>query len=478
MGTAIAMTETAPHDAESLRTMCRRHGQAHVFTFWEALSADQRAALCADLAAINFEALPTLMQLATQAVPVDARCPVADLQPPAIIAARGEEAMMARRRGAALIAAGKVAALTVAGGQGTRLGFDGPKGAFPISPIRDKPLFQLFAEALLAAQRRYETRLRWYVMTGPANHDATETFLAKHRWFGLDADQIVLFQQGVMPVFDPSGRILLDQKHRVSLAPDGHGGCLLALATRGMLRDMASHGVELISYFQVDNPLVSCIDPIFIGMHDLHRSEMSSKTMAKADDFERVGNFVTHAGRLSVIEYSDFPDDLATARNENGTRRYDAANIAIHLISRAFVERLTANPAAFALPWHRAAKKAPYVDLATGGRATPDEPNAVKLESFVFDALPLADIAILVQAERAEEFSPVKNAEGVDSVETARQAMVERSLRWLRSHPRGPQMLARHAVKVAEISPLFATDMSQVEERTLPEPAGSQWYVE
>ncbi|MHC4698923.1 MAG: UTP--glucose-1-phosphate uridylyltransferase, partial [Planctomycetota bacterium] len=185
---------------------------------------------------------------------------------------------------------------------GTRLGFDVPKGAIAVSPVRDKTLFQLFAETIGAANRRYGLHIPWYIMTSPANHEQTTGFLKDNEFFGLRECDMTLFSQAVLPVFDFDGRILLQDKHRVTLAPDGHGGSLKALVTSGALEDMRSRGVEIISYFQVDNPLVKPLDPLFLGLHAKTGSEMSSKVTPKADDFERVGNLCLVDGRLTVIE--------------------------------------------------------------------------------------------------------------------------------------------------------------------------------
>jgi len=450
----------SPEDMQGLRAALEESGQGHLFTFWKELDDSARAQFAADLARLDLERLPSLMKLASS--PAGQAPPHASMEPPRILRAddAGDEV---RRRGESLIAAGKVAAFTVAGGQGTRLGFDGPKGAFRISPVRNKPLFQLFAEAILAGGRRFGRPVRWYIMTSPANNAATRSFFQEHAFFGLDRSQVMFFEQGVMPAFDRAGRILLEEKHRLALSPDGHGGSLLAMARRGVLADMARHGIECISYFQVDNPLVHCIDPVFIGLHDLNRSEMSSKVVPKADDLERVGNFVVVDGKLSVIEYSDFPEELARARNPDGSRRFDAGNIAIHVLSRRFVERLTSDASSFGLPWHRAEKKVPCVDPASGRRVQPDGPNGIKLESFIFDALPLAENPILYETSRQEEFSPVKNAAGVDSVETARRDMSRRAARWLEAAgvavPRTP---AGEPDGLFEISPLYALDVREL----------------
>ncbi len=485
------MPQTLDACYRDLHPRLKAVGQEQVLAFWESLGPSQRQQLLDDLSGIDVSQLPALADLATAGQAQqdqDSRgpggggpgstaswSPVQAIPRPAIDSEAAE-------RGRALLSAGKVAALTVAGGQGTRLGFDGPKGALPISPIKNKPLFQLFAEAIRATDRRYDCPTPWYIMTSPANDQATRAFFREHSYFGLAAERVCFFPQGVMPAFDLHGKMLLDQQHRLALAPDGHGGTLLALARTGMLADMADRGVEIISYFQVDNPLVACLDPAFIGLHDLHGSEMSSKALPKADDFERVGNFARAGGRLVVIEYSDLPERLARARNPDGSRKFDAGNIAVHLLSRGFVEGLTRDAANFALPWHRAVKKAPYVDQATGRRLEPTEPNAVKLESFIFDALPLARHPMVMETSRAEEFSPVKNATGVDSMETARRDMNRRAVRWLESAghqvPRTPD---GEPDGTFEISPLLALDAAQLAERNLPVEAleaGTRLYLE
>ncbi len=424
------MTQMTQETYPALREQLEKHGQGHVLRFWEELDDAQREALIADLNSININALPNLSRIALggEESPVD----LSGLEPVSRVSKEDLSGKIAAR-GRELLETGKVAAFTVAGGQGTRLGFDGPKGAFRISPVKNKSLFQLFAESIRATDRLHGCNTQWYIMTSPANDAETRAYFADNKYFGINEENVTFFMQGVMPAFDASGKILLDQKHRLSLAPDGHGGSLLALARTGMLADMAARGIDYISYFQVDNPLVYCLDPLFVGLHAANGSEMSSKSLPKADDLEKVGNFALLDGRQVVIEYSDLPDELAHAKNRDGSRKFDAGNIAIHMLSRSFVERLTADAASFALPWHRAKKKVSYISLETGDRIQPAEPNAIKLESFVFDALPLAEKPSLLETSRDEEFSPVKNATGVDSVETAQRAISARAAKWLES---------------------------------------------
>jgi UDP-N-acetylglucosamine/UDP-N-acetylgalactosamine diphosphorylase len=274
----------------------------------------------------------------------------------------------------------------------------------------------------------------------------------------------MFFEQGMMPAFSMDGKMLLAEKDSLALSPDGHGGSLRAIAQSGALTDMKKRGVEHLSYFQVDNPIVHCIDPLFLGLHDLTGSEMSSKTIPKANAMEKVGNFVIGDGVLQVIEYSDLPEKLALETTADGTPRFNAGSIAIHALRVSFIERL--NNGELNLIWHRAEKKVPYVD-EKGNPVKPEKPNAVKLEQFVFDAIPLARNAIVYTTERAEEFSPVKNAEGVDSPATSRRDQVRRAARWLREA--GVEVPEHNGEPDAtiEISPLFATSAAQLSTRQL-----------
>jgi UDP-N-acetylglucosamine/UDP-N-acetylgalactosamine diphosphorylase len=332
--------------------------------------------------------------------------------------------------GKELIHQGKVAAFVVAGGQGTRLGFDGPKGDFPISPIKNKTLFQIFAEYIAAASKRYKTDYPWYVMTSPLNRAGTEEIFHTNKYYGLEPENVFIFQQGTMPNFIKDGRILMSDKANLSCSPDGHGGSLKALYKSGAVEDMKKRGVEFISYFQVDNPLINIFDPLFIGLHALDKAEMSSKALIKTGPYEKVGNFCLVDGRLTVIEYSDLPDELAEKRNPDGSLAFRLGSIAIHIISRGFIERLNAD--GFSLPLHRAVKKIPHID-EDGKPVKPARPNGVKLETFVFDAIPLASKSIILETLREEEFAPTKNATGVDSAVTSRKMLIERAASWLES---------------------------------------------
>lgn len=441
-------------------------GQGQVFRFWEQLDEPARAQLLAQAAEIDLAEVARLhrdLVLAKAGPGMD----FSRLQPPVVerLPGNGGDAALwakARAHGEEALRAGRVAAFTVAGGQGTRLGYDGPKGTFAVTPVKGKSLFRVFAEKLLAAGRRHGRPLHWFIMTSHANHAQTEDYFREHRFFGLDAGRVHFFRQGRMPAVDFAGKILLEGRADIALSPDGHGGSLRALLRSGALDLLQAEGVTTLSYFQVDNPLVRCVDPAFIGFHLLRRSEMSSKMVTKAYPEEKVGHFASYEGRLCVVEYSDLPMERQRERLPDGRLRFDAGNIAVHLLDRDFVRRMAAGGPGVELPFHRADKKIPCLDEA-GALLRPEKPNGVKFEMFVFDAIPHARNALVVETARAEEFSPVKNAGGADSPRTAREDQLRQSARWLRAAgaevPADATGLPRAAL---EISPLFGDDAATV----------------
>ena len=337
----------------------------------------------------------------------------------------------AYQHGESLIRAGKTAAFTVAGGQGTRLGYDGPKGTLPVTPIKKKTLFQLFAEQILGLSEKYEVTIPWYIMCSPLNLDATITHFKENNFYGLAEENLRFFAQGVMPATDFEGNLLLASQDSLALSPNGHGGSLKALIDSGSVADMAKRSIEHVSYFQVDNPLVTILNPLFIGLHDLQKSDMSSRSLTKTGPFEKLGNFVSVGDRVTIIEYSDLPEEKALEKESDGRIKYRAGSPAIHVLRRDFIEQFANGESK--LPYHRAEKKVAYMD-DSGNLINPKQPNAVKFETFVFDALPLAKNPLILEADRREEFSPVKNKTGVDSLESSMEDQIKRAHRWLAQH--------------------------------------------
>jgi UDP-N-acetylglucosamine/UDP-N-acetylgalactosamine diphosphorylase len=376
-------------------------------------------------------------------------------------------------KGEELIRASKIACFTVAGGQGSRLGYDGPKGCYPTSCVTGKPLFRIFAEGILASQKKYGAVIPWYIMTSPLNHDATKAFFAEHDFFGLDAGNVQFFEQGVMPSLDAkTGEILMSDPMHLATNPDGHGGAFKALAVSGALADMKTRGIEHMSYFQVDNPHAMVVDPVFLGLHAFaadSSGEFSSKMVAKASWDEKVGVFCDVDGVTQVIEYSDMAEELAKRTNGDGSLAFNAGSIAIHAIGVEYIEKIVSNPD-YALPFHRAIKNVAHFDLSIGQTVTPSENNAVKLEKFVFDGIPLAQRSIVVETDRVEEFAPVKNATGKDSIESSKMIQSERAARWLEAAgvkvPRRADGSVDAVIELSAMTAVCADDLAGVE---LPE---------
>jgi UDP-N-acetylglucosamine/UDP-N-acetylgalactosamine diphosphorylase len=460
---------------EEIRQRLEGHGQSHLLRFWETLDRNRRTQLLDQIAGIDFIALDELIEKHVRGEN-DGSIPE-DLEPAPYYPYDGTDSGRAynadefRRSGEDLVSQGRVGAFTVAGGQGTRLGWKGPKGTYPATVVTGKPLFRCFAEQILATQKKYGVTIPWYIMTSPINDAETRAFLLDNNCFGLLRKNIFVFPQGMMPALEAgTGRILLGDPHSIAMSPDGHGGSIKALRASGAIDDMKSRGIEQISYFQVDNPAVRAMDPLFIGLHASapdSSAEMSSKMVAKAYPEEKVGVLCRSAGKTIVVEYSDLPAELTQQRDEQGQLRFNAGSIAIHIISVAFVEQLTADEHHFGLPYHRALKKVPHIDLETGERVEPDQPNAVKLETFVFDALPLAESSIVYETSRVEEFAPIKNATGADSPATSHQLQSDRAARWMEAHgvivPRDGEGHARARIEISPLTALEPADLVAVD---------------
>jgi len=419
---------------ENIKNLLKKHHQEHLLTFWPVLNPVQKQNLLTQIKELNFSKIDywvaNFVKKSTSAEIDTSFVPAHSYSPNPANAEQQLKYDKAIELGKELISTGKVAALAVAGGQGTRLGFDGPKGNFPISPVKNKTLFQIFAETIAAVSKKYQAICPWYIMTSPLNYAETIEIFRSNSNYGLDEKDVFIFEQGTLPNFGFDGKILLADKANIANSPDGHGGTLKALCKSSALENMKKHSIEFISYWQVDNPLVKLFDPLFIGLHALDGAEMSSKALIKTDPKEKVGNFCLVDDKVTVIEYSDLPEELAEKRNADGSLAFALGSIAIHIINASFVEKLNAE--GFSLPLHRAVKKIPYINQQ-GKPIESAEPNAIKLETFIFDALPLASKSIILQTQRNQEFAPTKNATGIDSVETTRQMMIARAADWLES---------------------------------------------
>ncbi|QDT69606.1 putative uridylyltransferase [Planctomycetes bacterium MalM25] len=466
-----------------------KHDQSHVLAHWDKLSESERQTLAAQLGAIDLDELASLF--AGEVDQPDWHAAARRAEPPVAMRLTDREAEQggglgvtpdaAREQGKAALNAGKVGVLLVAGGQGSRLGFDKPKGMYPVGPVSDATLFQIHLEKAVALAKRHGVGVPVYLMTSPVTHEDTIEFLAANDNFGLADDDLFIFCQGTMPAVDrATGKLLLAEPGRLFLSPDGHGGTIAALATfksqqpgaqhgEGAIDHMRRRGVENLFYLQVDNPLVPIGDAELLGYHLGAQSELTSVAVAKETPGEKLGNFVMVDGKLCVIEYSDFPEDVAEVKDEAGGLKYWAGSIAVHVFGVAFLERMLSLKDA--LPFHIAKKKVshlpfevdvPFEEDGAGEPVTPTENNALKFERFIFDLLPQAERPIVVEYAEEEIFAPLKNAPGApkDTPEYVQRFLSDQYRRWLNAAG-----VSTPDDTPIEISPLWALDAAGVAER-------------
>ena len=398
------------------------NGQGHVLDFWGKLGAKARKALLAQIAAIDFTELARcrsmLPAFAAAVTPKKKAGRAADPTAPKVAELEGKAYESAFAAGVKELKAGRVAVLLVAGGQGSRLGFEGPKGAYPIGPLTDSPLFYFHARKVLAKALEYGKPVPFYIMTSEANYDATVKCFRDNEWFGLDRKDVFFFKQGMWPGMTADGKIILDEPGHVFMSPDGHGGLLAALKNSGALADMKKRGVKSVFFFQVDNPLVEIADEAFIGYHVLQKSEYSLKLCAKRDPFEKVGMPMKFGDSFKMVEYTEMTDEQCRRKGKDGRLYFLYGSPAIHVFDRAFLDREAMKP----MPLHLAHKKIATVN-GKGKVEKPAAPNGYKFEKFIFDILPDAKKVAFLAFDQKDEFSPVKNAEGSDSPATCKADM-------------------------------------------------------
>ncbi|NRA09225.1 MAG: UDPGP type 1 family protein [Myxococcales bacterium] len=417
-------------DVQRVRAEFRQRGQEHVFRFWEDLDPDAQDRLVAQASRIDFAPLDRALSSAGKPPQIDVEA-IGPVPVEALLEHGGDPAdrETARQRGEDLLRAGRVGVLVVAGGQATRLGVPGPKGLFPLGPVTSRSLFAQQAQKLRHLRDRCGHAVPWLVMTSPATDAPTREAFSSNDYFGLPAEDVFFFCQSSVPSVDFQGRLLLERADRIFESPDGHGGAILALRDSGALDEMERRGIDLLFYYQVDNPLVHLGDPVFIGFHALRGAEMSCKVVRKRSAEENVGVVVQIGDQVGILEYTEIADAQREARDAQGALLYWAGNVAMHVLNTDFLRRVAADAEAL-LPLHPSRKKIPALD-ASGTPLSPDAPNGYKLERFIFDALLTARRVCVVEVRREEEYSPVKNAEGPDSPATARRDLEANYRAWL-----------------------------------------------
>lgn len=314
-----------------------------------------------------------------------------------------------------IIKNGEYAVVTMAGGQGTRLGHDGPKGTFLLD-VKPKPkyLFEILADGIKRANEKYGVILNWYIMTSTENDEKTEEFFKEHNYFDYPKDKIKFFKQGNLPLISEEGKLLVDENFHIKYAADGNGCIYKSMRIDGILDDMKKNGIKWIFIGAVDNALLNMVDPILIGLTSCEGNQIGSKSVVKRSPDEPVGVFCKKDGKPGVIEYTELPTEMAHEVDEEGELLFGESHIMCNLYSFEALEKISKEK----LPYHSANKKAPYMN-EMGEMIKPTKPNAYKYEAFIFDGFAFFDNISILRGRRNEDFAPVKNAEGNDSPATA-----------------------------------------------------------
>ena len=403
---------------EALKRL-KRYGQEQLLSRYEYLDGDMKEKIIEQIKNIDFEQAIELFNVTSKSVK-NPDTHITSIEYVDKSKLSKEEYDKYYNIGQKEISAGKYAVVTMAGGQGTRLGYVAPKGTFTIGGGVEKSLFEALSDTIKESRLKFSAKIPWYIMTSRENNDATEKFFAEHDFFGLPYEDVKFFKQGELPMLDMNGKLMLDENGLVKLASDGHGGVFQSLAKNGYLEDMETRGIEWIFISGVDNVLAGLVDPIAVGLAISQGTLATGKSVVKRSPDENVGVFCKKSGRPSVIEYTEITEEMANARDKNGELLYGESHILTNLFNIKALQNIANNK----LPYHKAFKKAKYMN-ENGEIIKPEKPNAYKYESFIFDAFEGLDSMSILRVRREDEFAPLKNADGEDSPDTARQLYID-----------------------------------------------------
>ena len=402
-------------ELKKVKEKLKKYHQEHLLMKYDEKSEEEKKELLRQIENIDFDLMNELYEQATK--PVDLKKdliePIEHVDKSKLTASEKE---MYEKKGIEAIKYNKLAVVTMAGGQGTRLGHKGPKGTFDFGLESHKSIFEAICDTFKDAWKKYDTVVPWYIMTSRENNDATVEFFEKNSYFGYPKEAIHFFKQGELPMIGTDGKILLTENGMVKLAANGHGGTLQSMDKCGVIEEMKNNGIEWIFISGVDNVLVKPIDPLLIGM-SIHNKVLGSvKSIEKTDPKEKVGVFCRKNKKVGVVEYTEISEEMASLRDDDRSLVYGDANAIFHLYNIKGLEKVCK----LKLPYHTAFKKANYLD-ENGKVVEATKPNAYKFEMFIFDSYEMLDDVVVLRVKREEEFAPIKNAEGADSPETARK---------------------------------------------------------
>lgn len=387
-----------------------RHGQLHVLKYYDGLPEEKKAALLGQIESLDFSILQYCKENTTNQKGEIA--PLAAMQLPEIEKKKEKYTKI----GIEEIRQGKVAAVLLAGGMGTRLGSDHPKGMYDIGLTRPVYIFQRIIENMLDVVRQAEGWVRLFVMTSDKNHDMTVEFFKEKKYFGYNSDYVSFFVQDVVPASDYEGKAYMEEPWKISTSPNGNGGWFSSMNKCGLLDVIKNDGIEWINVFAVDNVLQRIADPCFVGAVIDNGCVAGAKVVKKSSPDERVGALCLEDGRPSIVEYYELTDEMKAAKDADGNPAYDFGVILNYIFRTKELEIIMDRQ----LPLHVVEKQIPYMN-EKGEHVEPETPNGYKYETLVLDMIHQVDNCLAYEVDRDKEFAPIKNATGIDSVETARE---------------------------------------------------------
>ena len=394
----------------------KEYGQNHIVNILEKLDETKKQELIEQINKIDFHQMMELYQNTKKEIEFKESKiePVPYLDKAKLTKEQREEF---DKLGEEVVKNNQYAVVTMAGGQGTRLGHTGPKGTFKLDVYgKGKYLFEILADNLQEANKKYGVVINWYIMTSKENNADTVEFLEKNNYFGYDKNKVTIFKQSELPLVDTEGRFLINKEYKIKEASDGNGGTYSSLRASGCLADMKEKGIKWVFIGSVDNALLKMIDVTLLGMAVKRGVQIASKSVAKANPQERVGVFCKMNNHPKVIEYTELPEKMAEEVDSDGELKFGESHIMCNLYTIDAIEKISKEP----LIYHTAFKKNSYID-ENGKEVIPTEPNSYKFESFIFDAFELFDDIAILRGKREDDFAPVKNKEGVDSPKTAKE---------------------------------------------------------
>ena len=397
---------------ENIKEKLKKYNQEHLLNFYDKLTEEKKKVLINQIQEIDFDLIKELYN--NRNIEAKLECEITPIPYTDKAKLTEEQLMDYKKNGESVIKNNKYAVVTMAGGQGTRLGHNGPKGTFMLDVNPRKSLFEIFCDKLSDIKERYNVTIPWYLMTSKENNDDTIKFFEENNYFGYPKDAINFFVQSEIPMIDINGKIILTEEGIIKQAANGHGGIFEAMFKNNIVEDMKKRGVEWAFIGPVDNPLVPMIDEVAIGFADKKNVLALGKSIEKANPEEKVGVFCKKNNRPSVVEYTEITKEMAERRDENGELVFGESHINCNLFNIKAIEKIGVKK----LPYHTAFKKATYMD-ENGNIIKPEEPNCYKFETFIFDSFENLENMEVLRGKREEEFAPVKNREGIDSAETA-----------------------------------------------------------